>query len=157
MTVFGDGLVENLPEASVLRNPNNPMFKVLDGTLGEWLTSFDNKEFWSQFFINEATGKYLDLHGKQYNIKRRLDENDDHYRTRVILGGLGYLTIPYLLASFDLMVYTGVVDFSLDDNTLVSDNPFINTGSILVECSSDVKQILESKFPVGGSVDWLIR
>ena len=44
-----------------------------------------------------------------------------------------------------------------DDNTLVSDNPFINTGSILVECSSDVKQILESKFPVGGSVDWLIR
>ena len=157
MTIFGEGLVENLSENSSLRNPNNPMFKVLDGTIGEWLTSFDDLELWNQFFLTDATGKYLDLHGSQYDIKRKLDEDDDHYRTRIVLGGLGYLTIPYLLSSFDLGVYTGVSDFSLDDNTLVSDNPFINTGNVLVECTSDVKQILESKFVLGGSVDWLIR
>ena len=157
MTIFGEGIVENLPENSILRNPNHVMFKVLDGTLGEWLTSFDNLDLWSQFFITDATGKYLDLHGNQYGIKRRLNENDNHYRTRIILGGLGYLTIPYLLSSFDLMVYAGVDDFDPEDNMLTSDNPLVNTGSIIVECSSDVKEILESKFPIGGGVEWLIR
>ncbi len=155
MSRFGEEIINRLHIDCSLHNPSNPARKVIDNTIGEWLTNFDDFDLFSQVFVNDATGKYLDLIGRDYNIKRRLDESDDDYRQRIILESLGHLTVNYLLEVYNLELYTYVPSFSVEDNTLTSDNPYINSNGFMTVASDEIKAVLEKKFVIGEGLHWL--
>ena len=69
MSFYGTGIIERLPVNSQLQNPNNQMHIIIQNTIGELLDNFEID--YDQFFLQDATGKYLDLHGKQYGIGRK--------------------------------------------------------------------------------------
>ena len=70
-----DMLWDLLPMASVLQRKDNQLRIVLDRTVGEWLDNFSQP--YEQLFLTSATGGWLDAHGKDYGVPRRIDESDD--------------------------------------------------------------------------------
>ena len=155
MSDFGDAIISRLPKHSVLHNTNHPMNRIIHNTVGEWLQNFYDADWFSQFFLNTATGKWLDLHGKQYNIIRRIDENDDSFRKRIVYEVLGILTLQYLTEVYGVELYTNVEEFDPADNTLVSDNPYLNTNGFMVITDDATKEVLKSKFVLDTKIRFL--
>lgn len=154
MSEHGEAMFERLPMSSALQKHDNPGRKVLDNTIGEWLDNHDISELFEGVFLESATGPYLDLHGKDLNIPRQLDESDDDYRERLQYESLGHLTAKYLNDVFNLEVYAKVDDFDLTENMLTTNNPYIQ-GPFMIQCNDTVKNILQRKFVFGGDVTWL--
>ena len=152
--VFGEGIIERLPMHSVLHNEDNPFRRVFIGTVGAILDDFDIYDSMEGVYLQSATGVYLDAHGEDLGVKRRLDEGDDDYRARLTYEVLGYLTVNYLVTVYGLTLYSYVEDFDPSDNTLVSDNPYASTEYMSI-ASEDIQQILEGKFIVDGGITWL--
>ena len=152
-----DLITEMLGDNSALQDKSNPMHVLLDYTVGEWLQRQEDETFFEQFFLQDATGAYLDLHGKDYGVLRKIDESDDDYRERIILESLGHLTIPYLIKVYNVELYYNISDFDVSDNTLTSDNPYIvgSDGFMAVAPSLTVKNILNKKFILGEGLRWL--
>lgn len=75
---------------TIIDNLNNPYLKinnntgrmVLDGTIGEYLEEYDDDIF-SYLFLNRATGKFLDIIGKEYGLIRKEEETDNAFRNRI--------------------------------------------------------------------------
>ena len=155
MSVFGEGLIERLHEHSVLRNPAHPMHKIINNGIGGWLDNYDANYLGEQVFLESATGKWLDLHGKEYGVPRRLDEDDETYRNRIVYEALEHLTVNYLMDVYGLNLYTLIEDFDVEDNTLASDNPYLGSDGFMSIADSTVKNILEKKFVINGGVIWL--
>jgi len=155
MSDFGDVLFEQLPATSGLKDTNNPVRRILDNTMGEWFDQLEEEDWFNQFFLNTATGKYLDLHGGVYGVKRKPDESDSDYRERIIQITLGVLTIPYLKSVYNVRLYTYRDDFDTTDNTLVSDNPYLNHNGFLGVTDDSTKAILDKKFILENAVEWL--
>lgn len=131
------------------------MGRLIDYTIGEWLTREDDKEFLEQFFLQEATCKYLDLHGRDYGVLRRVDESDEDYRQRIVYESLGHLTVEYLRKVYDLELYVNIDDFNPSENTLTSDNPYYNKCGFMASADATIKNILEKKFVIGSGITWL--
>lgn len=145
-------LVELLPLSSALQDTDNPLRVVLDRTVGEWLDNFSQP--FDQLFLLSATGGWLDAHGRQYGVPRKLDETDEDYRQRIVYEMLDELT-PLLLADvYGVKLFSLVDDFNVFSNSLVSDNPFLGGGFIGV-ASDDVVGILDKKFILGTGVTWV--
>ena len=155
MSDFGEEILYNLGVNSSLNKPDNPMGRLIDNTIGEWLTRKNEEPFFEQFFLQEATGKYLDLHGKDYNVKRRLDESDEDYRKRIIYTVLGQLTVSYLVEVYDVILYRDVTDFDVTENTLTSDNPYLGGDGFMGIADETTKAILNKKFIMGTKFRWL--
>ena len=157
MSDMGDLIREQLPSNPILQDKDSDISRLLNYTVGEWLQREDDEDFFKQFFIQEATGKYLDLHGKDYGVLRRLDESDDSYRERIILESMGHLTADYLVKLYGIELYYNITDFSVSDNTLTSDNPYLvgDDGFMGVAPSVAVKEILDKKFILNGGLRWL--
>lgn len=161
MSDFMTALVDLLPEHSKLKDPRNPLRKVLDLTVGEWFDNRDVQDFYEQLFLQSATGEWLNLHGRDYGVVRQLGESDEDYRTRIVQEKLEYLTPEYLESVFDLVLYVYVQDFDASENTLTSDNPYIDSYGYMSEMNDTVFEILTRKFVldseihriVGGVVD----
>lgn len=151
MSDFGEEIIERLPSHSALRKEDNSMRKVIDYTIGEWLQQHHDNDWFSQFFLNEATGKYLDLHGKEYGLTRRINESDESFRKRIIYETLGHLTLNFLKDVYGVEVYLNRDDFDVDDNTLVSDNPYLTT-DLLIVTDSQTQAILNKKFVLDSNV-----
>lgn len=149
MSDFGDAIISRVGNTE-LDKTDNPMHRILQGTIGEWLQKFNDFDYFEQFFLQEATGKYLDLHGKNFNVIRKIDESDDDYRERIIYSSLGRLTIPALEGMFNVKVYKAKTGYDLSENSLVSDNPCLNSDLILLDCSSDVEASLTKRFILEG-------
>lgn len=153
MTEFMDMLLELLPVNSSIQKSDNPLRIVLDRSVGEFI---DNWELpFPQLFLNTAEGKGLDVHGKDYNVPRKLDEDDDSYRERIIQEKLEYLTPYYLDIVYGLTVYTYIPDFNVENNTLTSDNPYIAGQGYMVEASDEIRNILENKFIIDNEVHFI--
>lgn len=156
MTENGERILDSIPETSSLSNPNNPMYKIIDYAVGGYLDDFEDKDLDSQLFLNTATGKYLDLHGQDYNIRRKLNESDDDYRQRIIYESLGQITIDFLVNVYNVELYSYVQDFNLNNNTLVSDNPYLSREGYLAIVDEETKEILDKKFILDTDIEWLV-
>lgn len=156
MSDFGEEIINRLPETSSLHDKDNPARKLLNKSIGEWLFAFEEANWFDMFFIDSSEEVYLDLHGKEYNVKRRIGESDESYRKRIIYETLGHLTVDYLLTVYDLRVYVFVEDFSVNDNDLTSDNPYLSSHGFMVVADDNVKNILNNKFVLDSNVSWLV-
>lgn len=156
MSDFMNALVDLLPEHNKLKDVRNPLRKVLDLTVGEWFDNRDVQDFYEQLFLQSATGVWLDLHGRDYGVVRQLGESDEDYRTRIVQEKLEYLTPEYLDSVFDLVLYVYVQDFDASENTLTSDNPYIDSYGYMSEMNDTVFDILNRKFVLDSSVYRLI-
>ena len=143
MSFYGTGIIERLQVNSQLQNPDNPMHIIIQNTIGELLDNFEID--YDQFFLQDATGKYLDLHGKQYGIGRKINESDEEYRNRIILGAYEYATVKVLTEIYGVKFYANVDDFENNTNLLCSDNPYV-TDELMGFISDEVYNILDEKF-----------
>ena len=153
--MFGEGVILRLPEHSSLHDASNPFRRVFINSVGALLDDFDVSESREGVYLQSAVGEYLDEHGEDLGVKRRFEETDEHYRNRLVYETLGYLTIAYLLNVYDLPVYAYVEDYDPSDNTLTSDNPFINEDGVMSVASDEIQGILSGKFPIGSQITWL--
>lgn len=143
MSFYGTGIIERLPVNSQLQNPNNQMHIIIQNTIGELLDNFEID--YDQFFLQDATGKYLELHGKQYGIGRKNNESDEEYRNRIILGAYEYATVKVLTEIYGVEFYANVDNFENNTNLLCSDNPYV-TDELMGFISEEVYNILDEKF-----------
>jgi len=153
MSVSMDMIVELLPLSSALQHPDNPLRIVLDRTVGEWLDNFSQP--YEQLFLMSATGGWLDAHGKDYGVPRRIDESDDDYRQRIVYEKLDHLTPSLLADVYNVRLFSYRNDFDVTDNTLVSDNPYIDNGGYLGLADQDTMDILDKKFILDSGVTWI--
>lgn len=151
MSVFGEEIIDRLHENSSLRSIGNPMRKIIDDGVGEWFDRFVEEHDFDDFFLDSATGGYLDAWGREFNVPRRLDESDDDYRHRIVLESLGHLTVPYLQEVYGLVLYCYVTGFDIKDNMLTSDNPFLSTRYMTV-ASPGIQEILFKKFVINNEL-----
>ena len=118
--MFIEGILERLNNPS-LQKSDNPGRIVLDGTLGEYLTNYDNHIL--DMFLVKADGSYLDAHGKDFGIYRRENESDDDYRNRILLEqSMLDTTSDFSKLDINLWVY---FDDVLDKNQLTSRNEYL--------------------------------
>ena len=119
------------------------MHIIIQNTIGELLDNFEID--YDQFFLQDATGKYLDLHGKQYGIGRKSNESDEEYRNRIILCAYEYATVKVLTEIYGVKFYANVDNFENNTNLLCSDNPYL-TDELMGFISEEVYNILDEKF-----------
>ena len=120
------------------------------------MDNFEDKDLDSQLFLNTATGAYLDLHGNDYGIRRKLDESDEDYRSRIIYESLGHLTVDFLLNVYGVELYSYVSGFNVNENTLVSDNPYMVSDGFLAVTDEVTKEILDKKFILDTNIHCVI-
>ena len=152
MSEYMDMLIKLLPEHSALHDKSNPLRKILDRGVGSW---FDNMEdIFPELFVTDAHGGWLDAHGRDYGVTRRLHESDEDYRKRIIYKKLDYLTVPNLREIFGLTLYTYVENYNSLQNDLTSDNPYLS-GKYMANADEELQEILENKFVLDSGVEWL--
>ena len=156
MSLFGSAILERLRVDSPASDPDNPFYRVFDGSVGEWLDNFDVDRFHESLFVQEATGDWLDLHGEHYGVKRRVDETDADYFERIVKHTKGELTPQLLSADFGLLVFVDVAGFSVDGLTLTSDNRFINSDGWVVVCDDETRRLVEAGFVLNEAVRWFV-
>ena len=154
MSDFVDALVDLLPEHNSLKSKRNPLRQVLDKSVGEWFDNHSVQTFYDNLFLNSATGGWLDLHGRDYGVYRRIGESDEDYRRRIVFEKLDYLTTELLLTVYGVGLFSYRMDFDLTGNTLVSDNPYISQNFIGVSDEETIR-ILDSKYIIGTGVTWV--
>lgn len=154
MSSYGVEIIDRLGAGTGLRNPSNPLNRLIDEGVGGWFDRFVEDNDFDNLFLDSATGGYLDLWGKDYNVPRKVDEADDDYRKRLYYEVLGYLTVSYLLNVYELPLYVYVASFDPSDNDLTSDNPYIPGGKMSI-ASDEVQGVLNRKFVIGGELTWL--
>lgn len=153
MSVFMDLLCEMLPLRSNLQNENNPLRVVLDKSVCEWMDNHSHP--FDELFLTTAEGGWLDAHGKDYGVVRRLDETDEDYRKRIIYEKLDELTPQMLKEMYNVGLYSYVSSFSVSDNDLTSDNPYLNQNGYMGSVDSDTQSILNGKFILDKGVEWI--
>ena len=156
MSDYGEEILDRLPENSSLKLQNNPARKVIDNTVGEWLDNYADNDIFNNLFLTEATGGYIDVHGKEYGVYRKLNESDEDYKKRIIYQLIGHLTVDYLINIFDVKLYVDIPSYDPNTNKLTSDNYYINgeTG-FMAEADEITKSVLNKKFVLGSGVRWL--
>ena len=154
MSDFISMFVEMLPQHSALQREDNPLRVVLDRTLGEYMDAVSTETVFDGLFLMSASGGWLDAHGADYGVVRRLDEDDESYRNRIVFEKLEYLTASNLTNIFGLVLYAFVSDFDAEENCLTSDNPYISDKYMSV-ADSELQSILDNKFLLDDEIIWL--
>ena len=154
MSDYGEEILDRLPENSSLKSNNNVARKVIINTVGEWLDNFNDN--FENLFLNEAVGEYIDSHGREYGVYRKLNENDEDYKRRIIYQILGHLTADYLINIYNVDLYVNIPNYNPNQNELTSDNPYITSKDGFMALADEVtKEILNKKFVLGSGVRWL--
>ena len=154
MSDFVPMLVDMLPRHSSLQSVDNPLRVVLDRSLSEYMDSVDSETVFDGLFLQSASGGWLDAHGRDYGVARRIGESDEGYRSRIVFEKLEYLTVRNLSEIYGLVLYAFVDDFDASENCLTSDNPYISSRYMSV-ASDELKEILNKKFVLDGEIVWL--
>ena len=152
MSTFVDMLVEMLPLHSAIQREGNPLRRVLDKSVGEWMDGFEQP--YDELFLSTASGGWLDAHGRDYGVSRKLDEDDESYRERIVYEKLDHLTVGLLYTVYGLDLFVFVEDFDPLENTLTSDNPHISNKYMSI-ADEDLQAILNGKFVLEGEVTWI--
>ena len=105
----------------------------------------------TSMFVQESVGKFLDLHGVDYNLKRLPNESDEDYRNRLLLDSLDRFTFEWLYELFDLQLLTYNDDY--EDNMLLSDSHYLNN-QYFIDCTDEIWNVINRKFVV---LDRLVR
>lgn len=160
MSDVGDAIISRMPLQSPIRNPQNPMHKIIQNTIGEYMDRYDLMNWFNQHFLTDANGKYLDVHGKDYGVKRKTDETDEDYRKRIIYETLGHLTVDYIRDVYNVDLYVQPSsDITFDrGSTLTSDNEHlidVEQNGFFGVTDDTTKTILNKKFVLGDSITWL--
>ena len=154
MSEYGEEILDRLPENSSLKLKDNPARKVLDHTVGDWLDNFDDN--FTNLFLTEAVGKFIDCHGKEYAVYHKINENDEDYKKRIIYEIMGHLTADYLIDIYNVELYVDIPNYNLNNNQLTSDNHYINgLNGFMADSDEITKSILNKKFVLGSGVRWL--
>ena len=156
MTDYGEEIINRLHPNSGLQDPDNAMRKLLDYGLGGWLDNFDDSPLAEEVFLESATGKWLDVHGRQFNIPRKLEETDEEYRQRIVYESLGQITSSFLNNVYGIALYCYVEDFSIEDNTLTSDNAYACSNHMAI-VDDDMQAILDKKYVIGSELTYIIE
>lgn len=145
MSEYGEEIIDRLAEHSSLKSPDNPGRKVIIHTIGEWLDDYDNN--FENMFLNESEGKYIDCHGSEYNVYRKLNESDEDYKKRIIYELIGHLTADYLINIYKVNLYVYIPDYDPNTNQLTSDNYyFCRKEGFMASADEITKNILNKKF-----------
>ena len=152
MSTFVDMLCDMLPLHSAIQKSDNPLRRVLDKSVGEWMDGFEQP--YDELFLSTASGGWLDAHGRDYGVPRKLDEDDESYRERIVYEKLDHLTVGLLYTVYGLDLFVFVEDFDPLENTLTSDNPHISNKYMSI-ADSDLQAILNGKFVLEGEVTWI--
>ena len=152
MSDFIEMFCDMLKINSEIQSADNDFRKVLDKSLGEYMDAHD--DVLDELFLDSATGGWLDAFGKDYGVSRKIDEDDESYRQRIIFEKLEYLTAHNLQTIYGLTLYTNIDDYDASTNQLTSDNPYISN-NYMSYASDDLKQILNKKFIIGDGIQWL--
>jgi len=154
MSEYGEEILERLSENSSLKSSNNPARKVIMNTLGEWLDNYDDN--FENLFLNESAGEYIDCHGREYGVYRKLNESDEDYKKRIIYQILGHLTADYLIDIYKVNLYVNIPNYNPNNNELTSDNHYINDENGFMALADEVtRSILNKKFVLGSGIRWL--
>lgn len=132
MTEFIDTITGLMPLSSNF--DGSDMQSLLDETLGAYFDSKeeDIEEVLDAPFLSEADDDYLDLiHGQLYSIKRKPEETDEEYRSRLVFQAKDHLTVPDL-RELDCKVYAYVDEYN-PASTLTSRNTGL-TRKLIIEC-----------------------
>lgn len=154
MADFTDVFLDLLSENSSLRKIDNAGRIVIDRTVGEWFDRNTGDSFADNLFLNTATGGYLDLFGADYGVYRKVDETDEDYRQRIIFEKLEYLTVENLQNIYGLDLFIFVTDYDASNNTLTSDNVFVDN-EYMSFADETLQKILNDKFVIDGGIKWL--
>ena len=57
---------------------------------------------------------------------------------------------------YNVELYSYVPDFNLNNNTLVSDNPYLSREGYLAIVDEGTKEILDKKFILDTDIEWLV-
>lgn len=154
MSEYGEEILERLPENSSLKMKNNPARKIIDNSLGEWLDNYDDN--FENLFLNESVGEYIDCHGREYGVYRKIDESDEDYKKRIIYQILGHLTADYLINIYKVNLYVNIPNYNPNNNELTSDNYYINgENGFMASADETTQSILNKKFVLGSGIRWL--
>ena len=154
MSEYGEEILDRLPENSSLKSANNPARKVIMNTLGEWLDNYDDN--FENLFLNESVGEYIDCHGREYGVYRKLNESDEDYKKRIIYQILGHLTADYLINIYNVNLYVDIPNYNPNNNELTSDNHYISDENGFMALADEVtRSILNKKFVLGSGIRWL--
>ena len=154
MSEYGEEILDRLPENSSLKSSNNPARKVIMNTLGEWLDNYDDN--FENLFLNESVGEYIDCHGREYGVYRKLNESDEDYKKRIIYQILGHLTADYLINIYNVNLYVDIPNYNPNNNELTSDNHYISDENGFMALADEVtRSILNKKFVLGSGIRWL--
>ena len=152
-SIYTQSIIEllNHPE---LKKEDNPFRMVLDGTVGEYLSHYDNHI--TDLFLTRAKGKFLDRHGEIFGMYRHEDESDVSFRQRILLEeSIVQSTSDFLKLDIVLWVY---FDDILDKNVLSSRNPYLksyhDSDYLFLATGSDA-EYLQSKFFIG-DILWVV-
>lgn len=154
MSEYGEEILDRLSENSSLKSSNNPARKVIMNTVGQWLDNYDDN--FENLFLNESVGEYIDCHGREYGVYRKLNESDEDYKKRIIYQILGHLTADYLIDIYNVNLYVNIPNYNPNNNELTSDNHYINDENGFMALADEVtRSILNKKFVLGSGIRWL--
>ena len=154
MSEYGEEILDRLSENSSLKSSNNPSRKVIMNTVGQWLDNYDDN--FENLFLNESVGEYIDCHGREYGVYRKLNESDEDYKKRIIYQILGHLTADYLIDIYNVNLYVNIPNYNPNNNELTSDNHYINDENGFMALADEVtRSILNKKFVLGSGIRWL--
>ena len=154
MSDFLPMMLDMLPVHSALQKSDNPLRVVLDRSLGEYMDSVDSETVFDGLFLQSASGGWLDAHGRDYGVSRKLGESDEDYRNRIVFEKLEYLTASNLQSIYDLTLYAYVSMFDATENTLTSDNPYVSSRFMSI-ADDELQSILNNKFVLNNAISWI--
>ena len=137
--MYGEVIIEQMNNPYLL-NEENTGRKFILGTIGAWLDNYKSHQ--KDMLSLTATGEYLDVHGKEYNVYRKENESDDDYRDRILLKKHLKCTSPsYRANNIKLWIY---IDNLIEEENsgLTSDNTYI-TNSYLAHATVETKEYIQ--------------
>ena len=143
MSDFGEGIINRLADNCSLKDMNNPASKVIDKTVGAWLDEYYNSDFFSNVFLSEAEGAYLDVIGTDYSVYRKINESDEDYRNRLLIEPLDKFNLQTLYRVYNIQLLSYKEDKT--DLTLLSDNHLLSN-KYYIDCSDELWNIILNKF-----------
>ena len=152
MSEFMDLLVDMLAEGSALRDSGNPVRRVLDCSVGEFMDGVSPP--FDELFLSSASGSWLDVWGRDFGVPRRLGAGDEEYRERIVFEKLEYLTVGNVMEFYGLDLFAFVSLYNPLQNQLTSDNPYISDRYMGI-ADDTTKEILDKKFILDNGVVWI--
>ncbi|RAP46455.1 MAG: hypothetical protein BZ136_07555 [Methanosphaera sp. rholeuAM74] len=145
MVDYWNFIEKRLHEESMLRYPLNRLRGILRSFVNGALNDFydDALDVLAQSFLLTCTGKYLDLRGVEYNLKREVGEDDESYRQRLFNLTSCYLSVNFIKMQNALVYTKDDVEDSIRLK-MTSNNPYLNNEYAVIPPNVDVFDFLEN-------------